>query len=277
MAALALGSLPAFAQTAATPATPAQEEADDDLHSRNIGPDGEIIVTVEGLTQLDVLAGTNVVEGIDLQRNLDGQLGEVLADLPGVSATSFSPGASRPVIRGFSGERVKVLVDGLAALDVSNTSDDHAVSIDPLTAESIEVLRGPAVILYGSQAIGGAVNVIDKRIPRRRVTEDFHFDALAEADTARNLWGGGASLDLPLGPNVVLHTSGSYRNSDDVEVPGFTVADGLRAEILAEAAEEEEEGEFEEAEELREAAEQRGFVPNSGSETWSTNGGLTIF
>ena len=277
MAALALGSVPAFAQTAATTATPAQEDADDDLHNRNIGPDGEIIVTVEGLTQLDVLAGTNVVEGIDLQRNLDGQLGEVLADLPGVSATSFSPGASRPVIRGFSGERVKVLVDGLAALDVSNTSDDHAVSIDPLTAESIEVLRGPAVLLYGSQAIGGAVNVIDKRIPRRRVTEDFHFDALAEADTARNLWGGGASLDLPLGPNVVLHTSGSYRNSDDVEVPGFTVADGLRAEILEEAAEEEEEGEFEEAEELREAAEQRGFVPNSGSETWSTNGGLTIF
>ncbi|WP_379548318.1 TonB-dependent receptor [Qipengyuania sp. DSG2-2] len=278
LVALSVCSLPALAQnTTAESSSATQEEFDDDLHSRGIGPDGEIVVTVEGLTQLDVLAGTNVVEGIELQRNLDGQLGEVLASLPGVSATSFSPGASRPVIRGFSGERVKVLVDGLGSLDVSNTSDDHAVSIDPLTAESIEVLRGPAVLLYGSQAIGGAVNVIDKRIPRRRVTEDFHLDALVEADTARNLWGGGASLDLPLGPNVVLHTSGSYRNTDDVEVAGFTVADSLRAEILEEAAEEEEEGEFDEADELREAAGQRGFVPNSGSETWSANGGVTIF
>ncbi len=278
LVALSVCSLPALAQEAPAEASPAtQEEFDDDLHSRGIGPDGEIVVTVEGLTQLDVLAGTNVVEGIELQRNLDGQLGEVLASLPGVSATSFSPGASRPVIRGFSGERVKVLIDGLGSLDVSNTSDDHAVSIDPLTAESIEVLRGPAVLLYGSQAIGGAVNVIDKRIPRRRVTEDFHLDALVEADTARNLWGGGASLDLPLGPNVVLHTSGSYRNTDDVGVAGFTVADSLRAEILEEAAEEEEEGEFDEADELREAAGQRGFVPNSGSETWSANGGVTIF
>ena len=141
----------------------------DDFHDRRVATSGEIVVTAQGLDELDVLAGTSVVEGAELQRNLHGQLGEVLAKVPGVSATSFSPGASRPVLRGFSGERVKVLIDGIGAIDVSNTSADHATSIDPLTAERIEVLRGPAVLLYGSQAIGGAVNVIDKRIPLRQL------------------------------------------------------------------------------------------------------------
>ena len=261
-AACALATAPLHAQAAGeTPVSP----ADDDLHNRGVGPDGVIVVTVDGLSQLDVLAGTDVVEGPQLQRSLDGQIGEVLTSLPGVSATGFSPGASRPVLRGFSGERVKVLVDGVGALDVSNTSADHAVSIDPLTTERIEVLRGPAVLLYGSQAIGGAVNVIDKRIPRRRVREDFHLDLLAEADTVKDLRGGGASLDVPLGTDVVFHVDGSYRQTDDLKVPGFTVADGLRAELLAEAAEDAADGELEEAEELREAAQQRGFLPNSAT------------
>ena len=94
----------------------------DDLHDRRIGAGNEIVVTAAGITQLDVLAGTTVVEGAELLRNMDGQLGEVLVKIPGVSATGFSPGASRPVLRGFSGERVKVLVDGLGTVDVSNTS-----------------------------------------------------------------------------------------------------------------------------------------------------------
>lgn len=235
------------------------------------------MVTAQGLEQLDVLAGTSVVEGVELQRNLNGQIGEVLAKLPGVSATSFSPGASRPVLRGFTGERVKVLVDGIGAIDVSNTSDDHAVSIDPLTAERIEVLRGPAVLLYGSQAIGGAVNVIDKRIPLRQLEEPFHLDALVAADTAYDLREGAASLDLPAGDNFVFHVDGSYRNTDDFEIAGFSVAPDLRADLLADAAEEEEEGEFEEADELREAAGQRGVLPNSGTETWSANAGFAFF
>ena len=279
LGAVALTAIVAPAASATAQERPVASDAmpEDDLHNRGIGPDGEIVVTVSGLTQLDVLAGTDVVEGVELQRELDGQIGEVLESLPGVSATGFSPGASRPVLRGFSGERVKVLVDGVGALDVSNTSADHAVSIDPLTTERIEVLRGPAVLLYGSQAIGGAVNVIDKRIPRRRVQEAYHLDALAEADTVKDLRGGGASLDIPLGADVVFHVDGSYRRTDDLEVAGFTIADGLRAEILEEAAEEAAEGEFEEAEELREAAEQRGVLPNSATETYSANTGLTLF
>ncbi len=244
---------------------------DDDFH------ENVIIVTAGGLERLDMLAGTSVVEGEDLQRNLDGQLGEVLTRVPGVSATSFSPGASRPVLRGFQGDRVRVLVDGIGSIDASNVSADHAVTIDPLTADRIEVLRGPAVLLYGSSAIGGAVNIIDKRIPQRVPEEAFHLDALGALDTAYDLRESGVSLDVPLAGGLVAHVDGSYRTTNDVEIPGFVLAEPLRQEILEDAAEELEEGHDEEAEELLETAGLRGVLPNSATETFSLGGGLAWF
>ena len=250
---------------------------EDHLHNRLLDYQGNIVVTAAGLKQLDLLAGTSVFEAAEIQENLAGQLGDVLLKLPGVSATSFSPGASRPVLRGFSGQRVRVLTDGLGTIDVSNTSVDHANTIDPLTAERIEVLRGPAVMLYGSQAIGGAVNVIDKRIPRRVPDEGYHLDALASYSSAYDQFEGGASLDVPLTENLVVHASGTWRDSDDVEIAGFAVAPGLRTEILEEADEEEAEGHLDEAEELREAADQRGILPNSATRTWTANAGFAIF
>ncbi len=266
---------PAFAQES-LPTSDSDERPADDLHNRLEDYQGNIIVSAEGVRQLDILAGTDVLEAEEIQRNLSGQLGEVLAKLPGVSATSFSPGASRPVLRGFQGERVRVLVDGLSTSDVSNTSADHATTIDPLTAERIEVLRGPAVLLYGSQAIGGAVNVVDKRIPRRVPDEAFHVDALTAYDSVNDQINTGASIDIPLSSNFVLHVDGTYRHSDDLEIGGFQVAPELRSELFALAAEEESEGEIEEAEELREAANQRGFLPNSGTETYTVNGGISF-
>src|SRR5688500_19391364 len=122
--------------------------------------------------------------GTELQRDLRPRLGDTLATRAGVSATSFSPGASRPVLRGFQGERVRVLVDGIGSIDVSNTSADHAVTIDPITAERIEVLHGPAVLLFGSQAIGGAVNIFDRRIPRTVPDDIVHIDGLASYGSA---------------------------------------------------------------------------------------------
>ena len=268
-----VSALITFAPLSAQQVREENEGVADDIHSRGIAADGTIIVSGTGLKQLDILAGTSVLEAEEIQRNLEGQIGDVLVKLPGVSATGFSPGASRPILRGFQGERVRVLVDGLGTADVSNTSVDHATTIDPLTAERIEVLRGPAVLLYGSQAIGGAVNVIDKRIPRRLPEEPFHIDALAGWNSAYDLRQGGASLDVPFG-NFVFHIDGSYRETDDVEIGGFQLAPGLRQELLDEALEEELEGETEEAEELREAAGQRGFVPNSATETWTVNTGF---
>ena len=264
------------AGTVAQEAQPQERDSamEDDLHDRRVRPSGEIVVT--GLQQLDVLSGTDVLEADDIQRNLSGQIGEVLVKLPGVSATSFAPGSSRPVLRGFQGERVRVLIDGIGTADVSNTSVDHATTIDPLTAERIEVLRGPAVLLYGSQAIGGAVNVIDKRIPTRIPDEGLHLDALAAVDSVSDLRTGGASLDVPIGENFVFHVDGSWRETDDLEIPGFQLSPELRAELLEEAAEEEAEGEFEEAEEYREAAAQENFIPNSDTETWTVNAGFGV-
>ncbi|MFN4113312.1 MAG: TonB-dependent receptor [Sphingomonadaceae bacterium] len=273
----ALSILALATALAATPALAQQEKPADDLHNRSVGSSGEIVVSAIGITQLDVLAGTSVLEGAELQRNHEGQIGDMLTKLPGVSATSFSPGASRPVLRGFQGERVRVLVDGIGTSDVSNTSVDHATSIDPLTAERIEVLRGPAVLLFGSQAIGGAVNVIDKRIPLRRMTEPFHLDTAGAIDTAFDLREAGASLDVPVGQNFVFHASGGWRETNDMRVPGFVVAPGLRADLLADADEEEEEGLLQEAEELREAANARDTLAGSATRTWSANTGFAFF
>ncbi len=285
IAALGFTLAPALSAQTVSPSDDTPDAVEDDgdpetvdLHDRRVDYQGRIVVTASGLREFDLLAGTSVVEGEELQRNLDGQLGEVLASQPGVSASGFAPGASRPILRGFSGERVKVLIDGIGAIDASNTSDDHAVSIDPLTAESIEVLRGPAVLLYGSQAIGGAVNVIDKRIPRRLPADgNIHVDLLAGADTVADLREFGGSVDAPLGGGFIVHADGSWRETDDLEVPGYTVAPVLRADLLADAAEEDEEGNFEEADELREAANQRGVLPNSATETWSANAGIAFF
>ena len=271
---------PAHAQVAddQTQSPTSERPAADDFHDDSIRDSfGQIIVTAQGLNQLDVLAGTSVLEGDALQRNQTGQLGDVLDQLPGVSASGFAPGASRPILRGFSGERVRTLIDGIGTIDASNTSDDHAVTIDPLTTERIEVLRGPAVLLYGSQAIGGAVNVIDKRFPRRPLTEPFHVDALASFDSVNDQYQVGGSIDAPIGGGFVVHVDGGYRDSGNLTVPGFVASPALRADLLADAAEEEAEGHLEEAEELREAAELRGELPKSYARAWSANAGFAFF
>lgn len=259
----------------AVPAKPAQPtatgRAGDDYH-------GEILVTAPGLARLDMLAGTSVMSGTELQRNLGaGTLGDVLAKVPGVSSTSFAPGVSRPVLRGLTGERVRVLTDGIGSIDAASTSADHAVTIDPLLTDRIEVLRGPAVLLYGSQAIGGAVNVIGKRIPPRVPDEAVHVDAMAAVDTAADRREIGSSVDVPLASNVAFHVDGSWRKSGDVQVPGYVASKTLRSELLAGADQLEEDGFAEEADEVRATANLRGKVPNSQTETTSLGTGIAFF
>jgi iron complex outermembrane receptor protein len=260
---------------APTPSAPAQQgRAGDDYHTT---APGEIVVTANFVRELDILSGTSVLTGTDLVRDIRPQIGDTLARLPGVSATSFSPGASRPVLRGFQGERVRVLTDGIGSIDVSNTSADHAVTIDPLTAERIEVLHGPAVLLFGSQAIGGAVNVLDRRIPRRVPDEPVHFDLIGtygSADDERSIGGG---VDVPIGTGgLVAHIDGSYRKTDDREIGGFLLSPELRAEQIEIAAEELAEGHADEAAEAQELAEFRGVIPNSATETYTLGAGLAL-
>lgn len=277
---LALGApliTPSVAAQSADAAANIDATVEDDVHNRQADAEGNIIVTASGLKQLDVLAGTSVVEIGDVQRNgVNGQIGDLLTKLPGVSATSFAPGSSRPVLRGQQGERVRVLVDGIGTSDVSNTSADHATTVEPITVERIEVLRGPAVLLYGSQAIGGAVNVIDKRIPTRLPDHNLHLDALGGIDSASNARSGAASVDVGVTGNLVLHVDGSWRKSDDIAIGGFQVAGALRADLLAEADAEEAQGALEEAAELRAAAGQRGTVANTAAESWTANAGFGL-
>jgi outer membrane receptor protein involved in Fe transport len=92
-------------------------------------------------------------------------LADALGNTPGVTGTGFAAGASRPVIRGFDAQRVRVLEDGISTFDVSDVGPDHGVPVDPLSAQRIEIVRGASTLRYGSQAIGGVVNAINNRVP----------------------------------------------------------------------------------------------------------------
>jgi iron complex outermembrane recepter protein len=257
---------PVFAQEQDTEAT-----QDDDFHK-----DDGIVVTAPYFERLDILAGTSSLSGEALAAETEGQIGEMLTKLPGLSATSFGPGASRPVIRGSQGNRVAVLTDGIGNIDASNTSADHAVTIDALTTERIEVLRGPAVLLFGGQATGGAVNVVDKRIPRNVPEEAIHVDALLGYSSVAREYSAGASVDVPVGDRFVVHADGSYRNSGDLRIGGSLLSPTLRTEALAFATEQDGLGNTTEAANARSWAAARGRLPNSDVKTWSAGAGAAF-
>ncbi len=260
----------AYAQ--ATETAEPENSSGDDFHT-----DKPIVVTAPFLEELNILAGTSALSGDALTRELRPQIGDVLTKLPGVSTTSFTPGASRPVIRGLQGPRVLILNDGLGTIDVSTTSADHGVTVEPLLLDRIEVLRGPAVLLFGGGAIGGAVNAIDKRIPKNVPDEAFHLDTLASYATAANEFGISSSLDIPVSDNFVVHFDGSYRDSGNLSVGGFVLSPALRAEQLEIVAEETEEGNLEEAAEAAELANLEGSIPNTQTETYNFGGGFNWF
>lgn len=126
-----------------------------------------IVVTARPLSEpgAELIRPTAVLVGPTLDDRRSATLGETVSRIPGVQSSFFGPGVGRPIIRGLEGGRVQVLSGGLATLDVSTVSVDHAVTIEPFLADQIEILKGPATLLYGSGAIGGVVNVVDGRIP----------------------------------------------------------------------------------------------------------------
>lgn len=241
----------------------APAHAQDDYHGEK--PRDIIVTGVFERSQEDILSGTSVVTGTELVRELRPTIGDTLASQPGVSATSFGPNASRPVLRGFQGERVRVLTDGIGSFDVSNTSVDHAVVINPLTADRIEVLRGPSALLFGSAAIGGVINVFDSRIPRQVPDEPVHLDSILTYGSAANERSLASEVEVPLSNILVVHLDGSYSKTGNLRTGGHILAPELRAE----AAESDEP-------EVAELATLRGKLPNSGSERWEIAGGLAL-
>jgi iron complex outermembrane receptor protein len=235
---------------------PEQDEAPAQAQDPHSDHTQDIVVTGFRRDRDEVLSGTSIVSGAELVRELRPTIGETLARQPGVSATSFGPNASRPVLRGFQGERIRVLTDGIGSLDASNTSVDHAVAVNPLTAERIEVLRGPSSLLFGSSAIGGVVNVVDSRIPRRIPGEAVHLDAILTYGSASNERSGNATADLPLGGGFIFHVDGNYTKTDDLRIGGFVLSRRLREEAAASADPD-----------VRQLALLRDRLPNTAAET----------
>lgn len=175
-------------------------------------------------TAFDLAQGTSIVAAEELRRHAQATLGETLAATPGVNSTYYGPGASRPVIRGLGGDRVRVLESGIGALDASNVSPDHNTAIEPLFAERIEVLRGPATLLYGSSAVGGVVNVIDNRIPAAPLPRAF--------SGAIEMRGLGAARERAVvaalsegTKNFRVQVDGLRLRTEDLEIPGVARID----------------------------------------------------
>jgi len=182
----------------------------------------EIIVTADPLGDVDghFVAPTTVLTGDALERESMRSIGDAVANQLGVSSSDFGASVGRPVIRGLGGARVRVLENGIGTMDVSTISADHGVSTEPLFAEQIEILRGPATLLYGSGASGGLVNVSNARIASE-LPDDVELNLYGHYDTAAEEWLGAFKLDAALGRHVAVHFDGLRRDNDDVSIPGF--------------------------------------------------------
>lgn len=248
----------AYGQTADGAASPAAS-APSARHDHG----NEVVVTGVRRTAGDVLGGVTLLDEAELTREVRPSIGETLARQPGVSATSFGPTASAPVLRGLSGDRVRVLTDGIGSLDLSSSGPDHASAINPLTAERIEVLRGPSALLFGSSAIGGVVNVLDTRIPRRIPESAVGANLLATYGTAADEHSIAGAVDVPVTGKLVAHADGSFARSIDLRTGGHLLAPDLRRLALASPNAE-----------VRALPDLAGDLPNTGARTSDLATGL---
>ncbi len=181
----------------------------------------EVIATLPTKTK-ELTTPVTVLSGDELRLKVGHSIGETLKNELGITSQSFGPGVGTPVIRGQSGPRVRVLNNGIGANDASALSPDHATSVEPLLAERIEVLRGPATLLYGSGAIGGVVNVIDNRIAEQQSKKlvggalEQRFDSVAnQTATALKVEGGKG--------NIAYHIDGFFRDRGNVDIGGNAI------------------------------------------------------
>lgn len=213
---LALAACVSASAFAATPTS-----AEDPHHDAPVELD-QVVVTSHSLRSSaeDMVQPVEVLTGEKLDEARGTTLGETVGKLPGVQSSNFGQGVGRPIIRGLDNARVATLTGGMSSADVSTVSQDHNVSIEPFLADQIEVLKGPATLLYGSGAIGGVVNVVDGRVAETPMTETVRGRAEARYDTVNDGWTGMARADA-MGANgaLVIHADGVYRNQKDYDTP----------------------------------------------------------
>jgi iron complex outermembrane receptor protein len=203
---------PASASTA-----PVDIALDPELHFQDV-----VTVGATVRSQFESYQPTSVLAGQDLARQLEGSLGATLEQQPGLASRSLGPAASRPVVRGLDGDRVLILQDGQRIGDLSSQSGDHGVTVNPAAARRIEVVRGPATLLYGANAIGGLVNVLTDDIPTRPVTT-ASGSVTFDLGSAAGEGGGAGSIRMGNG-RFALTAGGGGRRSGDVGTPLGAVA-----------------------------------------------------
>jgi iron complex outermembrane recepter protein len=218
--------------------------------------------------EADTALPITIITGDELRRQAASTIGETLSNRAGIANSTYGPGVGRPVIRGQQGPRAIPLQNNVLSADVSSLSPDHAVTVEALLADSIEVLRGPATLLYGGGAIGGVVNVIDNRIPRSPIdglqgAVEYRYNDASDMDntTARIEGGNG---------RFAFHFSGTHRETDDLDIPGFAIdEDALEAqEALL--------GHHDEDHDEEEVENTHASIANTDSDTDAITGGFSV-
>lgn len=218
LASLALASTSLAAQTLHSNHDQAEHHREVDHHDSLTHIE---VLTVHGQNTGNIwneaVDSVTVLEGDQLAKQAQPTLGETLSKEIGISSTQFGPNASRPVIRGLGGNRIRILQDGLGIQDLSGASQDHAIPINPLVSERVEVVRGPLNLLYGSSAIGGVVNVVTSRIHKT-----YHEHTAGGVDLKTNTSNNGQTMAMNLdygSNNVMLHLDGDMGQSDNLKSP----------------------------------------------------------
>ncbi|WP_417460937.1 TonB-dependent receptor [Kordiimonas sp.] len=244
----------------------------------------EIVVSgaFEGRKLGETILGATVMRKEEILRQLDGSIGETLRRQPGMSSTFFGPGASRPIIRGLGGDRIRVLDAGIGSIDASSTSPDHAVAVEPALAERIEILRGTAMLMYGSSAAGGVVNVFDGRIatavPEGGVDGGVRYGH-STVNHGNEVTGAiTANIGSVGDANIVFHGDAMYRKTDDYKIPGFAESEAFRALEEEEHDEHEEDEEHDDHDDHEEHEDEEvfGIAENSATESKGGSAGLSF-
>ena len=200
--------------------------ADQEHHGYEIE---EVVVTAHPLSADGLAQPVDELRGEELDRKIADSIGATVAREPGIHSSSFGPAVGRPVIHGLDGARVRIMEDHVDTMDVSTASADHAVSVDPFIANEIEILKGPATLLYGSGAIGGVVDVHTGRVPHElpdAVTGKLDVRAADNGDA----WRGAFRVDGGAG-SFAWHIDGFARDADEVDIPGFVRSSRFRAAL----------------------------------------------
>jgi len=208
---------PVFMLAASTLALAAQDKP--------AAPEKLKTVVVKGTAiggEVTAVTPTLILSSADLDRLAQSNIGDLLADLPGVVSSYFGPNAGRPVIRGLDGDRLKITQNGVSSLDASSSSPDHAVSVDPLAIREAQVLRGPAALLYSTSILGGVINLVDARIPDQRLAQRQSVTGrLGSVDGLRSV---GVLAEGSAG-SFSYHVDGFDKSTDDLRTPVGRIAD----------------------------------------------------